>query len=357
VASAAAVLACTLLASTPARATVVLEKDDFSLDVGLRIQPRMELERGSTPAWRRDFLVRRTRLKAGGKMHGAQYKFEWKIDSTDRNGATPSASVENAYVQYPLVAGVQVRAGLYDLPYSRDRLTSDSRQLAVDRGEVSNVPDAVGLADNGIGFHFLGKVHGGRAEYAVGLFDNRVLTSAGATQDWPMVVGRVDLNFGATKDVYQDTHFGDDTWCSLGLNGSYQGGIENGGGTGDGSSAAVGVDGMIDVPAGPGRLCARTEFNNVSLVPAVTPNRNSDDTLVWMAGLGYLMFGERLQPIVRFDQVWPDDARGGSSRSIAYAGLNLYQNGHSLKVQGDVRFESATGHPVDGVRLQAQVDF
>jgi hypothetical protein len=44
-------------------------------------------------------------------------------------------------------------------------------------------------------------------------------------------------------------------------------------------------------------------------------------------------------------------------RDITYVGANLYQKGHSLKIQGDVRFQSGTNESVDGARLQAQIDF
>lgn len=346
-----------LLASRAEGGLDVFESDDFSLQLGLRMQPRWELERvsasGSGKEWQRDFLIRRARLKANGKVHGANYLFEWKIDGTDRINGTPTAAVENAYIQYPLGGGVEMRAGLYDQPFSRERLTSDSKQLAVDRAAVSDVPDKLGLADNAVGFHFLGKVRGGRAEYALGLFDNRMIP--GGFQDSPMVVGRVDLNFGSTESIFEDTHFGDESWYSVGLDGSYQGSIEDSTGADEGTNRALGIDGMIDVPFGSERLFVRSEVN---LIRTVAPGGgNAVDTSVWMVGLGFLILKQRFQPMVRFDQIRLDDAVGGGTRDITYVGANFYQKGHNLKVQGDVRFEGGTGELVDGVRLQSQVDF
>ena len=60
---------------------------------------------------------------------------------------------------------------------------------------------------------------------------------------------------------------------------------------------------------------------------------------------------------VRFDEVRYDDAAGGGVKDVTYVGLNLYKKEHGSKLQGDVRFESGTHESVDGVRLQAQVDF
>lgn len=334
----------------------VAEQEDFTLELGMRLQSRMEYEALSGPSGttdgQRDFMIRRARLKANGRMLTSTYGFEWKIDGTDQTGGTPSAQVENAWIQCPLGRGVEVRAGLYDQPFSRDRLTSDSRQLAVDRGAVSGVPDALGLADNATGFHILGKAFKGRAGYAVGLFDNRRVP--GRFQDRPMVVGRIDVNLGSTRDVFQDAHFGTDSWYSLGVNGSYQT-LETPAGTDSTTHSALGVDGMLDIPTGAGRLFVKAEYNTVRVDPSGPGVSN--DTRAWMLGAGLLVLQDRLQPFVRFDEVRLDSAVGGGIRDITYVGLNLYRKGHSLKFQGDVRLEANTGESLDGARFQAQIDF
>jgi hypothetical protein len=334
----------------------LVDTDDFSLELGLRIQPRMELEWLSAPGggrdWQRDFMIRRTRIKADGEMRRVRYAFEWKIDRTEQAGANPTASVENAYVEFPLGTGIAVRAGLYDQPFSRDRLISDSKQLAVDRGAVSNVPDALGLADNAVGFHVLGRVRGGRAQYALGLFDNRLIPAR--DQDLPMIVGRLDLNFGETKDVFRDVHFGQDSWISLGVNGSYQGMLEDTTGADGGSNGAFGIDGMIDVPTCLGRLFTRSEVVTIRRAP---PGGTTIGTTIWAVACGLLVLDQRLQPLVRFDQVRLDEAVGGGTRNTTCVGANLYLDGYRLKLQGDVRLEAGTEAPVDGARLQLQLDF
>ena len=340
----------------------VFEKDDMSLELGMRLQTRAEYARfalGTGTDGQRDFVVRRARLKANGKMQGVSYGFEWKIDNTDAiTGATttntaPVPGVENAWFQYPLGGGVSVRAGLYDQPFSRDRLTSDSRQLAVDRGAVSDVPAGLGLADNAVGFSVIGQEKSGRTQCAVGLFDN--VTIGGRLQDVPMAVGRVDLNLGSTKDVFQDAHFGKDKWYSIGLNGSYHGSIENAAGVDNGSNAAGGIDGMVDVPFRAGRLLVKGELDAIrKVIPGSTVETNV--TLRMISG-GILLMKERLQPFMRFDQVRGHLALAGVDRDITYVGANLYQKGHSLKIQGDVRFQSGTEDALDGARLQTQIDF
>ena len=357
-------LSSALLLSAPASAGVKVAKtEEFTLELGLRLQPRLEYQR--VPAggeFLRDFLVRRSRFKANGKMKKAIYVFEWRIDTTDGAVTSPVIGLENGYITYPVGAGIDLRMGIYDQPFSRDLLTSDSKQLVVDRGAVSAYPSALGLADNAVGLQAMGKFRGGHAQYAVGVFDNRTIVLSPAPpaaspsrQPVPMVVGRLDLNLGSTKDIFQDAHFGDERWFSIGVNGSYQGELENVAGEDGGSRGAAGIDGMADLPLGPGRLLVRSEYN---VIETVAPTGgNSLDTRIWMAGAGYLLFDQHVQPVVRFDQTLPDDAARGESRNTAYAGINFYKKQHNLKLQADVRFDSGSGDSVDGGRLQAQIDF
>ena len=342
----------------------VYEKDDMTLELGMRLQTRMQYERRAAllGGGERDFMIRRARLKANGKIMNATYGFEWKIDATDQltnvgTGApvAPTAAVENAWVQYPIgKTPASVRAGLYDQPFSRDRLTSDSRQLAVDRGEVSNVAEALGLADNIVGLDVRGSVKGGRAQYVAGMYDNVKLP--GRMQDNPMIVGRIDLNLGSTKDLYQDAHFGTDKWYSLGLNGGFQK-LERYAGADSITQSNAGVDGMIDVPMFDGRVFVRGELNAIRR--KIHGGPGDANTTLRMVEAGCLMFHEHLQPFVRFDQVRGQSrvTSGAVARDITYVGANLYQKGHSLKIQGDVRLESGTGEMVDGGRLQGQIDF
>lgn len=367
----AAVVVFLPMAAAPAHAGArVYEKDDFTLELGMRLQPRMELEMvpalsGNGKEWRRDFLVRRSRWKANGTIKGGTFGFEWRLDKTDAATDLVDIGLENGWIMWPLSGKqLQVRAGLYDQPYSRDRLTSDSKQLVVDRGNVSNVPAGLGMADNVVGIELRGDLQGGRYVYAVGAFDNRTIRSV--YQQVPMFVGRIDLNLGATGSIYQDAHFGDESWYCIGINGGYQSSLRDTSITSagttvydKGSNGIAGVDAMIDIPAGPGRLLAVTEYNNISLTPP--EGGNSLDWNLVMVGAGYLVLDQKLQGTVRWDHVsWDvsmDQSLEGRSRDVVYAGANYYHKGHNLKIQGDLRFQSSTGEALDGIRLQGQVDF
>lgn len=354
-------LALLLLPAGAFAGVKVFDSPDMTLELGMRLQQRLEYET-STPApggqtdGRRDFMVRRARLKANGKMQGVAYGFEWKIDGTDQTGGSPVAAVENAWFQYPLRGpALELKVGLYDAPFSRDLLTSDSRQLAVDRGEASQVPSALGLVDNVVGFEFMGKTKDAKLAYTVGLFDNRTILAA--QQDVPMLTGRLEYNMESTKDIYQDAHFGTtDKWCSIGINGTYQGGIENpASGLDDSTHTAAGVDAMIDRPFGNYRVFVKGELNAIKIERSVGTTEYNSTVKMLAAGI---LIKDRFQPFIRFDQVRSDAlAPRGGRRDITYVGANFYQRGHSLKIQGDLRMQAGTEDPVDGARLQAQIDF
>jgi hypothetical protein len=363
-ASAGAVFVLAGLALSPrpaAGAATVVDTDDFSLALGLRLQPRFIVvgpDLGGRLEWQRDFLVQRSRFKMNGDVLSVLYAFEWRVDGSGANAdnvvGAPVVDLENGWIELPL-AGPEfaVRAGVYDQPFSRDRLTSDSKQMVVDRSTVSNVPAVAGVADNAYGFDFRGTVNGGRFMYAVGAFDNKMI--AASLQDLsPMVVGRVDVNLGSTKDVYQDAHFGEESWFSFGLNGGYQDNLEL---PASSKNTIVGVDGMVDIPLGPGRLLGRAELN--SMTQDVPGTSNSLRTNLWMLGGGYLFWNQKLQPTFRFDQQIDDDDANtqGRTSNIAILGVNYYKQGHGLKVQADVSFASGTKDAVDRGRVQLQVDF
>jgi hypothetical protein len=163
----------------------------------------------------------------------------------------------------------------------------------VDRGAVSNVPDALGLADNAVGFHFYGKTKDLKFQYAIGLYDNRFIPAN--RQDLPMVVGRMEVNLGSTKDVYQDAHFGEDRWYSFGVNGSYHSSLENAAGVDDSTHAAAGVDGMVDLPFGKRRLLVRGEMNAIRTEWIGVNQENNTTVKMIEAGV---LFRQVFQPFI-----------------------------------------------------------
>lgn len=354
------ILALVVLAFLPgsaAASVTVYRSEDRTLDIGLRLQPRLEfgwapVADGSVEA-QRDFYIRRTRLRLTARMPGVSGFLEWRADNVDQVGTSPLTGVESVWIDHALGSAVQLRAGQFDQPFSRDRLTSYARQMAVDRGTVSDVPGVLGLTDKAIGLELKGRVRGGRTEYALGVFDNRMIS--GTLQQLPMFVGRLDLNLGSTADVFQDAHFGPGRWCSFAVNGSHQGSIGDASSARDSSQSAVGADAMVDVPLAGGRLLVRGEVS--ALRTDLLASSQTHHATLSMIGAAFLMWGERLQPFIRFDRQRGDAWLRGGRQDVTLLGANLYQRGHSLKLQADVRLQAGTEAPVDAMRLQAQIDF
>lgn len=348
------VAALLTLAPLPAVAAVkVFESGGKSLELGLRLQPRIEYthtDSGGRSEDHRDFYIRRTRLRVQARMDRVSGFLEWRIDGVDQAGVSPIGAVENMWVQFPIGAQAQLRAGQYDQPFTRDRMISYARQMATDRGAVSEAPGIMGLTDKATGLELMGRMRQGRAEYRIGVFDNRTIPAA--RQDLPMLVARLDLHFGETQDVFQDAHFGAGRWTSLAVNGSFQGSIENAAGARDSSNAALGVDGMIDVPLGGARLLVRGELHAIRTRWHAV-DRSSHVTLRMIGAA--LLIRDRLQPYLRFDQVTGDPLL--RVQDVVLTGATWYLQGQGLKLTAEARLQGGTGAPVDGARLQAQLDF
>lgn len=170
---------------------------DITFKPGVRLQPRYEYDafEGNN-----DFFIRRFRLKGSGTAFDiARYGTELKIDSTSRFGADPKAVVENAWLDFTLWEDLSyLRVGLYDLPFSRNALTSDSKLLFMNRSLIKGALTTQGFADNTVGLLLHGRPLDGLIEYDVGVFDNFVYEKFGPTgtreADQLMPAGRVVLH-------------------------------------------------------------------------------------------------------------------------------------------------------------------
>jgi len=143
---------------------------DITFTPGLRIQTRYEYNGVDN---NNDFYINRLRLKGGGKFFDAgKYYIEVKIDGTGKFNRTPSAQVENAWMNFNVAEHINLRAGLYDFVFSRDALTSDSKLLLMDRSLIKDALTVLGFADNTVGLLVHGRPLDGHLSYGFGVFDN-----------------------------------------------------------------------------------------------------------------------------------------------------------------------------------------
>lgn len=344
-----------------AKALLPLSSDrgDISYSPGLRIQPRYTYD-GNTD--NNDFLIQRFRLKAGGKAYDlAKYYLELKIDGTGKYEASPSAQVENAWLDFTVVEDeVYLRAGLYDVPFSRNALTSDSKLLFMDRTLIKDALTGIGDADNTIGLMLHGRPYCGHFEYAVGIFDNLYFEKVGpaGTRDSKelMPVGRFAvclLDPATSLDGYADywgSYIGEGQRLDVGFNAgrlghSFDGLLELD------HESALGVDLFFN--SGP--YVFQTEFDwfveDLVGIDDITGNG-------WYVQGGYILGDLCCNPLeaaIRY-QTLDVDTNLDILRWTSL-GLNYYIRDHNLKIQTDYTFRDGGIFDKDLFQIQLQLDF
>ena len=339
---------------------------DLTFKPGVRIQPRYAYEEGND---NHDFFIRRFRLKGSGSAYDvAKYGVELKIDNDGRFAATPSARVENAWLDFPVIEDyAYLRAGLYDMPFSRDALTSDSKLLFMDRTLIKEELSGVGFADNAIGVMLHGRPDCGHYEYAFGIFDNVVFERFGVggtrESDELMPAGRFvwsPLDPMPTLDGYADylqSYLGKGERLELGINAAHL------------PDAIDGIE-LLDLSAwgvdlfyNTGPYTFQTEYDQIVEDFAGGGNIVADG---WYAQAGYLfnMCDPCVEFAVRYEELNPII---GEQLNWYRIGFNFYIREHNLKIQTDYNIRSHTvGTPLPGglglfdenvFEVQLQLDF
>ena len=340
---------------------------DLTFKPGLRIQPRYMYDSGND---NNDFFIRRFRLKGSGSAYGvAKYGVELKIDNEERFAATPTARAENAWLDFPVEEDHSyLRAGLYDVPFSRDALTSDSKLLFMDRTLIKEQLTAVGMADNTFGVMLHGRPYSGQFEYAFGIFDNDQYERFGVAgtreSDQLMPAGRVVWNLldpMTPPDGYADyyeSYLGKGQRLELGANAAHLGDAIDGLTTQD--ITAWGVD----LFANSGHYTFQTEYDQIIENIVGGADIVSDG---WYAQFGYLF--DPCDPFVEFAVRYEQlDPLVGDTLRWTRVGFNFYIREHNLKIQTDycVRSGNTLAAPLPGglglfdedvFEVQLQLDF
>ncbi len=142
----------------------------------------------------------------------AKYYLELKIDKEGRFNEEPRGRIENAWLDFTICKDLgYLRVGLYNVPFSRNALTSDSKLLFMDRSLIKFALTKLGIVDNTVGVMFHGRPFGAHFEYAIGIFDNfefdRITKIRTTHSDQLMPAGRLVINFlqpNSPHDGYAD---------------------------------------------------------------------------------------------------------------------------------------------------------
>jgi len=331
---------------------------------GFRVQGRYSYDNAND---NNDFFLRRFRLKAKGEAFNlAKYYGEIRFDNTRRFGTDQTVEVESAWLDFPVLPYLALMVGQYDVPFSRNLLTSDSKLLLMDRSLITDALSSLGLVDNTIGLWAHGRPFGGHFEYAVGIFDNRVFelggTAATATRqsDEVMPAGRIVYNVfdPATPPEgfadYWASYLGKGRRLAIGLNGAYLGSAREG--VNEFDLYGVGADVFFNT----GPFTFEAEYDRFKQ----DMNRASPDIegYGWFAQAGYL-FHRWFELAARYQELDRDGAvlQKLSDEKIRWAsvGFNTYLRDHNLKIQTDYTFkmEDGTGVANDLFQVQLQLDY
>ena len=326
---------------------------------GFRVQGRYGFDESND---NNDFYLRRFRLKAKGDAFGlAKYYGEVRFDNTRRFGTDQTVEVESAWVDFPVLPQLFLLAGQYDVPFSRDLLTSDSKLLLMDRSRITDQLSSLGLVDNTIGVWAHGRPFEGHFEYAVGVFDNRVFelggSGTGPQSDQVMPAGRIVWNVfdpATPPDGFADywaTYLGKGRRLAIGLNGAYLGSARRGADEFD----LYGAGADVFFNTGPFTFQAEYDRFGQDMDRAATPDI---DGYGWFAQAGYL-FHRWFELAARYQELDPDENVSNNKEQWTTVGFNTYIRGHNLKIHTDYTFKRETGNDIDNdlFQVQLQLDY
>ena len=335
-------------------------QDKITFKPGARIQVRYDYNKDEDG--NNDFFIRRLRIKGGGKAFDiATYYFEVKIDNTGKFNRTPRAQVENAWLDFRIKKAFIIRTGLFDMVFSRNALTSDSKLLLMDRSLIKGALTVLGIADNTVGILVHGRPMGGKLSYGVGIFDNlgfeilgQDTTILSRKSNGAMATGRIGYDFFDTASPggygdYRGSYIGQGKRLTISGNAAYLSQAQ----IGDQifSLYAYGADLFFNT----GGLVIEAEYD--AYVEDVSNNVGNN-----IIGSGYYIQGgylvlPKLELAVRYQQLDPDKNVSDNKLMWTSLGINYYIREHNLKIQGEYIFKNEEGDQTNNNLLQVQLQF
>ena len=324
---------------------------------GLRLQVRYTHDNENG---KHSFFIPRLRLKAKGELfHIVRYFAEFKFDNLGQPRKDPKAEPENAWLEYTVTPHLAFRAGLYDVPFSRNALTSDSKLLLVDRSLIKDQLTSFGFADNTTGLLGHGRPFKGRFEYSLGVFNNEKFRRIGAPganrSDFMMPAGRIVYHFLDPAPRrgyadYQSSYLGKGKRLSVGANSAYLRKARDT--VNEFNLFALGTD--VFFSAGP--FTAEAEYDRLKkALFGGNPDIQMDG---WYVQAGYLVW-RRVEFAARHQQLDPNVFVPNNSLRWTSVGSNIYFRKHNVKLQLDYTFRRGPGQIVktDVLQIQVQVDY
>lgn len=327
----------------------------FSLRIGGRIMLRFSHE-DRTP----DFRTRAARVRFDGHVFDKWLTYRLQLNvagdeaDTTVSGATVSSSNElaetkDAYVDAAFATSLNLRAGQFKVPYSRQAITGQARMQFVDRAVTNQVFGRgrdVGMMLHGTGLGERDDI----LEWRLGAFDgegeNRTNDDAGLL--W---VGRVAAHpFGAVAYRESDVGQSDSVRLAIAANAWVH---QDDGHANAGDDWAIGVDAALRWRG----LFILGELHWREDARAPGPDA---EALGWLVQLGWFVVPDTLELGVRTAHVdWDHNGDGDAALREYLFVVGWFSHAHDLKVQVDFgHVEEHAGDRddnVDGWRLRVQL--
>ncbi|MCA9626072.1 MAG: hypothetical protein KC766_00330 [Myxococcales bacterium] len=359
--------------------TAASSDGDFSINIGLRNQFRMTIEKehpeeGDAPDATLGFQIRRSRLALKGNAFDKQTKYELQLDLAPR-GISKGSPLLDAYVKFEQLRDLSLRVGQYKAPYMREQIMSDGKLELVDRSLLNSRF----TVDRDIGLDFYSKELFGleQLHYNLGVYTGEGRNGSSQSSFGLLYLARVEvLPLGDFDDLSEADFERSAPKLSIGAAYGYHSRAQNDlgvrgdawddGGTGNYKLATADVmfkvAGMTMLGAFAWRDGTRskgTELDPATGMPFVDPEPASNG---WgfMAQLGYLIPTTSFDLAARYSQIHQknDASALADEREVAF-GAGYFFAQHLLKLQADaVRiWEKSAGfdHGTDEVRVQLQM--
>ncbi len=359
----------------PVPSPLKLEGPIGSIKFGVLLQPQFEAIGSPTANGVTDNLfLRRTRVLVGGTLFKV---FDYFIDTdypnlfkATENNATdtsfaknsPGLNIQDAFATYkPFHDFFKIDAGFMLPPLAHNAVQGAATLYGWDyfqntfrsTGSFGNAaPDPVG---RDLGVEARGLVLDGHLEYRVGMFQGLRNAALAATATQPAEVGgrnffrvaaRLQVNFLDAEPgfFYAGTYLGAKRILSVGASYDFQDNYKY-----------WAVDGMLDMPAGPGVVTAQinvAQWDGGTFIPAL-PKQTA-----YMAEAGYLFSGAAVSPILRFERLYVSNAAlPDETRYVG--GVAFWPFGHNSNLKAFYsRIVPSSGiHDYDRFNLQWQLYF
>lgn len=361
--------------------TVTTEDGKYSTTVRARFQMRETVTgqgvEGAPRRWTQEQHVRTVRLFLQGHILDPDLKYTLQLAFGGNDFEAGSSSpLFDAWVEYTALRDLNIRVGQFFVPFDRARTIRESSLQFVDRpiiiGELTLDRDmGLMLSSN----DFLGQ--GGLLSYNLGFFGGEGRNRFGTSTPGLLYVARFAVRpFGAfDDDVEGDLQRLPKPRLMVGVAGAYNQKTNRQRST-TGTTFAFGtfdyVHADVDAVFKYLGLSVLAELLYRDASPHFREGTtNGQPAREWSrSGWGYIlqagyMLTSKLEATGRFDlqRVKPDSdptllAQVDQQGREVGAGLNLYLNGHALKVQGDYAYQfGRTGPTRHLVRLQLDASF